>query len=264
MQPYRSLDAIWATRPVSVAVAQFSLENCLEYDANPNAGARIIRIDQVIAAVDVINVDVVGVIPSYRPRILKSKPKAAVLEARKSANQHGFVDYERVFSAKVGAESIVRYTSAASGAESKCRLRPLSLFFCRSPLSMLSSCLLAPFFLIVGLSLLLLLCRLGLFFLPRWLRLGLFFLLSRLSRYLLGGLSFRLFRSLGCFLFRGLSFRLGLFLLCRFCFLLCGFGCFLLRWLCLLLVLGRLGGFFVVLLLRAGRDSGSLKQGRSC
>src|ERR1700735_1818155 len=248
MQPYRSLDAIWATRPVSVAVAQFSLENCLEYDANPNAGARIIRIDQVIAAVDVINVDVVGVIPSYRPRILKSKPKAAVLEARKSANQHGFVDYERVFSAKVGAESIVRYTSAASGAESKCRLRPLSLFFFRSPLSMLSSCLLAPFFLIVGLSLLLLLCRLGLFFLPRWVRLGLFFLLSRLSRYLLGGL----------------SFRLGLFLLCRFCFLLCGFGCFLLRWLCLLLVLGRLWGFFLVLLLREGRNSGSLKQGRSC
>ena len=103
-----------ATRPVSVAVARESrLENCLEYDANANANVRIIRVDQVIAAIDVVNVDVVGVIPALRPRIVESKPKTTILEARKTADQHGLVDYEGVLPTKIGAEPVVRYAVTA-------------------------------------------------------------------------------------------------------------------------------------------------------
>src|SRR5271156_3729136 len=124
----------------------------------------------------------------------------------------------------------------------------------------------AAAFLIFRLSLLLVLCRLGLLlllyrlslgflFLLRWLSLSLFFLLSRpsLLRWLFGLGFFPLCR-LGFFLLSGfgrlfLFSRLGLFLLSR----LSGF-----------LVRCRLGRFFVVLLLRERRNSGPEKQEHGC
>src|SRR4029077_785825 len=53
----------------------------LEHDANGNASLRIIRVEEVIVAIDVVNVNVIGVIPFHRPGIDESKPEAAVLEA---------------------------------------------------------------------------------------------------------------------------------------------------------------------------------------
>jgi len=40
-----------------------------------------IGLHRKILAIDVVNVDVIGVIPAYRPRLNKSEPIAAVLEA---------------------------------------------------------------------------------------------------------------------------------------------------------------------------------------
>src|ERR1700735_2877532 len=169
-----------------------------------------------------------------------------------------------MLSAKIGAETVVRYASTASGAQPECRDRALSLLFGGSPLCMLSRCRLAVFFLILRLSLLLLLRWLSLFFLLCR-RSGLRFMLRRLGL----GLLF-LLRWLGCFLLCRFCLRL---VLRRFgCLLLYRFGRFLLRWLgCLLFsglglffVLCRLRCFLVMVLLRERRNSGSQEQERGC
>ena len=57
-------------------------ERWLEHHADGNLIAGIRRIAQVILTVDVVDVNVVGVIPAYRPRLNEAEPVAAVLEAR--------------------------------------------------------------------------------------------------------------------------------------------------------------------------------------
>jgi len=109
----------------------------LEHDANGNPRAGIRRVTQVISVTDVININVIGVVPTRRPRLDESEPIAAILKARISANHPGTLDAEFVPSAKIGTEAIVGYTTSASGTEPQCRHRALSLLFGRTPLSML-------------------------------------------------------------------------------------------------------------------------------
>src|ERR1700683_3098719 len=147
----------------------------------------------------------------------------------------------------------------------------------------LPSCFLAAPFLIFSLSVLLLLCWLGLFLLFRWLSLcfflllrwlglGFFLLLCWLSLgflflcwigllHWLFALSLFLFCRLGFFLLGRLSF----FLFCRLSlFLLRRLGLLLLSWLGGFLVCRRLGRFFVVLFLRESRNRVSEKQEHGC
>ena len=90
-----------------------------EIDGDCNSFARIVRVVHVIPAVHVIDVDVVGVVPVCRPRLNKSEPIAAILEARISADQNWTAHVELVSAAKMGAKAIIRYATFASGAESQ-------------------------------------------------------------------------------------------------------------------------------------------------
>ena len=101
-------------------------ERSLNYDADGKARAGIVGVVHVIAAVHVINVDVVGVIPICRPRFHEPKPIAAVLEARVSAYQNWPANAELVFTSKIGMESLVGNSTAPSGTEADCRLGALS------------------------------------------------------------------------------------------------------------------------------------------
>ncbi|MGA9131561.1 MAG: hypothetical protein WB384_06125 [Candidatus Sulfotelmatobacter sp.] len=78
----------------------------MDHHANGNANAETVRVVQVIPAVDVINVNVVSVVPTCRPRLSKSEPIAALLEARVPADEHWLVDYEPVPITKIGAAAI--------------------------------------------------------------------------------------------------------------------------------------------------------------
>jgi hypothetical protein len=79
-------------------------------------------VEQVIAVVDVADIDIVGVIPVRRPgfwpRVNETEPIAAVLEAGISAhNQEGEpIDSEPMFRPKVSTESIVRNAVAVVAA----------------------------------------------------------------------------------------------------------------------------------------------------
>ena len=86
----------------------------LHRNADCNADARISLVVHVISIVSVDNVNIVGLVPVVCPvawpRINKAEPIAAVLEARKPANNHiGLaVDDERVVRAKVSVVTVVR------------------------------------------------------------------------------------------------------------------------------------------------------------
>ena len=113
----------------------------LEHHGDRNASAGIGRVTQVIATVDVIDIDVIRVVPARWPRLNKSKPIATVLEARISADQPWAADAEFMLAPKVGTETIVRDPTSAPGTESQCRLGSLSPLLIRSSLSVLLSLL---------------------------------------------------------------------------------------------------------------------------
>ena len=153
--------------------------NWLEHYADSYAIAGIIRVAQVIAAVDEIYIDVVRVVPRNWPWLDESEPKAAVLEARVSINQPRASDAELVFTPKIGPETLVWNASFAARTQSQCRLRMLSLLLGRSSLSMLLPRGLAALFLLYLLGLLLLLLLL-----LRILRLLLLFLFCGVGLFL--------------------------------------------------------------------------------
>ena len=174
----------------------------LEHDADGEASAGIVGVVHVIPTIHVVNVDVVRVVPAYRPWFNEPKPIATIVEARISADQFWFADAEVVFTAKIGMETLVWNSTAAPGAEPEFRLRALSVLFllCAPGRSRKSSLLLALLLLSPGLLLLTLL--------PRGLSLLLLTLLSwSLSLLLLALLS----RSLSLLL----TFRPRLLLLLR-------------------------------------------------
>jgi len=85
--------------------------------ADAYSDARVVGIDQEIFAVDVVDVDLVCVVPAIRPRLDETEPEAAILEARVSVDHYRLVDCESVFFAEIGAEAIVGNAAAASDAE---------------------------------------------------------------------------------------------------------------------------------------------------
>ena len=103
----------------------------LEHDRNSNSNAGIIRVVQVISAINIIDVNVVGVVPTFRPRLNKSEPITAVLEAGISINHLRTADMESMLAPKVGTEVGVRYAPIASRAESQCWLSALPGFILR-------------------------------------------------------------------------------------------------------------------------------------
>src|SRR5208283_4337164 len=82
-------------------------DNLLEHDGDCETSAGIVGVVHVVATIDVIDVEGVGVVPIGRPGINESKPIAAVLEAGISADHNWVAHVEAVPIAKVGAESIV-------------------------------------------------------------------------------------------------------------------------------------------------------------
>jgi len=97
----------------------------LEDYADSKASAGIVRVEHVIPTIDVINIDVVGVVPAYRPRFNESEPIASILEPRIPADHNRIAHVKLVLPAKVGMEPLVGNSSAAPGAEAKRRLRAL-------------------------------------------------------------------------------------------------------------------------------------------
>jgi hypothetical protein len=94
----------------------------LHRDADRDSNIGIPAVVQVIAVVDVDDVNVVVVIPViapvFRPRVNGTDPIASVLEARVSAHhQEGqAVDSESTVSTKVSAETVVRNAIAVVAA----------------------------------------------------------------------------------------------------------------------------------------------------
>ena len=86
----------------------------LDHDANCESRAGIVRVIHVIAAIHVIDVYVVGVVPTHRPRFSKSKPIAAVLEAGISADHFRLAHAKYVLAAKVSPKTIIWNAAAAS------------------------------------------------------------------------------------------------------------------------------------------------------
>jgi hypothetical protein len=115
---------VGATRPVRVAAApEAGLDPPLLYDdadCNANAGTR--RVVQVIAAIDVVNVNVVGVVPVCWPRVNESEPIAAVLEARIPGDNRRTVDAEPVVTTKLGTETVIRNATTAVATDALCLL----------------------------------------------------------------------------------------------------------------------------------------------
>ena len=224
-------------------------ERLVHVDRECNANAGIERVTQVIPAIDVIYVNVVGVVPTYRPRLNKSEPKAAVLKARISANHPWTADAESMPAPKIGTEPVVRYATAASGTEPQCWRCALPLHFGRTPLSMLLRLLLSALWLLLGLGL-----RLCLLLSVLWLLLGLGLRLCLLLSvlWLLLGLGLRL-----CLLLSALWLLLGLGL--RLCLLLSALWLLLFR-LRLLLLFRGLSLFFMLLQLCVRGSSGSEKK----
>jgi len=245
-------------------------DQLLDHDSDGETRAGIVRVVHVIAAVHVIDVEVVGVVPVRRPGINETEPKAAVLEARVSADHNWVAHAEGVFTAEVGTETFVGNAGAAPGTEAKLRLSALRGHGLLGALG--TTMRRGSLLLFVGLGLLLLFLLLLL--LPLGLLLGLLLLLFVGLSLLLLGLGLRLLFRLGLlFLFRGLGlldlfllllglglrllFRLGLFLLLRL-------SLFLLLRLSLLLLFRGLGIFFLFLLACVGRNSKSQKQKQRC
>jgi hypothetical protein len=67
-------------------------------------------ITQEIPAVDVVDVDVVGIEPPHRPRVKHVEPKAAVLKTSRSL-EIGSVYVKGMLTAKTGTEAVVRNAS---------------------------------------------------------------------------------------------------------------------------------------------------------
>jgi len=94
----------------------------LHRDADRNSGLGIPAVEQVIAVVDVHDIDVVVVVPVippvFRPWVNETEPIAAVLEAGISAhNQEGeSVNTEPMVPTKVSAEAVVRNAIAVVAA----------------------------------------------------------------------------------------------------------------------------------------------------
>jgi len=132
-----------------------------DHDADCEASAGIVGVVHVISTIHVVNVDIVRVVPAYRPWFNEPEPIAAIVEARISADQFWFADAEVVFTAKIGMETLVWNSTAAPGAEPEFRLRALSVLFllCAPGRSRKSSLLLALLLLSPGLLLLTLLPR---------------------------------------------------------------------------------------------------------
>jgi hypothetical protein len=86
----------------------------LHRDADRNSNVGIPAVEQIVAVIDIGDVDVVGVVPVIRPvswpRVNHAEPIAVVLEAGISAhNEEGeTVNAEPVVLAKISAEAIVR------------------------------------------------------------------------------------------------------------------------------------------------------------
>ena len=98
----------------------YPLRERLQLNADGNLNAGIVRVAEVIPVADVVNVNVVGVIPTIRPRLNKTEPESAVLEARISANHHWTADAEFMLTAEIGTEARVRNAAIASHAEPQC------------------------------------------------------------------------------------------------------------------------------------------------
>jgi len=101
------------------------LDHWLDHNSDGEASAGIVRVVHVIAAIGVIDVAIVGVVPVGRPGINESKPIAAVLEARVSVDHNWVAHVEVVLTAKVGAETIIRDAAAAALTQSKLGLGAL-------------------------------------------------------------------------------------------------------------------------------------------
>src|SRR6185369_5503977 len=86
----------------------------LQRDADRNPNGRVPTVVQVIAVVDVSDINVVGVVPVIRPifwpRINKTEPIAAVLEAGISAHnlERPSVNSEPMIRPKVSTEPVIR------------------------------------------------------------------------------------------------------------------------------------------------------------
>src|SRR5229473_1099642 len=92
----------------------------LHRNADRNSNLGIPAVEQIVAVIDIGDVDVVGVVPVIRPvswqRVNHAEPIAVVLEAGISAhNEEGeSVDAEPVVLTKISAETIVRNAVAAA------------------------------------------------------------------------------------------------------------------------------------------------------
>jgi hypothetical protein len=147
----------------------------LEDNADCESRAGIVRVVHVISAVDVIDVDVVRVVPVGWPGFDEPKPIPAVAEARVSANQNWVANVEVVFAPKMRAEALIRNSTVSPGAQAQRRLCAMSGFFLPRALGSVprSGLLLVMLLLLPSSLLLVVLC--GLIFL--WLALLLLFLL---------------------------------------------------------------------------------------
>jgi len=99
---------------LGAASAEAAPGTSLHRDADRNSGLGIPAVEQVIAVVDVHDIDVIRVVPVippvFWPRVNETEPIAAVLEAGISAhNQEGqSVDAESMVRTKVSTKPVVR------------------------------------------------------------------------------------------------------------------------------------------------------------
>src|ERR1700733_3765523 len=90
------------------------------------------RIDQKIFAVDVVDINVVGIGPTYRPTLREAEPIATELETRLAAYDYRMAHFEGVFMAEVRVELSVRNPTVLDRAVFDSRFSRLSRFsmFC--------------------------------------------------------------------------------------------------------------------------------------
>ena len=75
-----------------------------DYDAN----AGMERVVQEVPALDVVNVNVVGVKPAYWPWLTESEPIAPVLEPRLPFDDNRAINDEHVLPAEIGTKTVLR------------------------------------------------------------------------------------------------------------------------------------------------------------
>ena len=97
----------------------------LDHDGDGETSAGIVGVVHVIATIDVIDVEGVGVIPVDRPGINETEPITAVLEAGVSANDNRVAHAEVVSTAKAGTEMIVGDAAATARTKLESGLRVL-------------------------------------------------------------------------------------------------------------------------------------------